>query len=201
MMAITEIVIIVCWLIFWVVILVAALKTKPVAEREPLSNRMLYGIPILLAVFLLFEGISSQPAPGTGLKQPIYPLYVPVLPVTTSIMIIGLLLTIFGLCIALWARVMLGTNWSVSITFKEDHELIEKGPYAYVRHPLYTGLLLMFLGTAVVAGTLGSLIGFFFLFIGCWIKLKQEETMMTKHFGEEYLRYTTRVKALIPYVL
>ena len=116
-------------------------------------------------------------------------------------MITGLLLTIFGLFIAQWARVILGTNWSGSVTFKEDHELTEQGPYAYVRHSLYTGLLLMFLGTAVVAGTLGALIGFPVLFIGCWIKLKREEAMMTKHFGEEYLRYTTRVKALIPHVL
>jgi protein-S-isoprenylcysteine O-methyltransferase Ste14 len=94
-----------------------------------------------------------------------------------------------------------GTNWSGSVTFKEKHELIEKGPYAYVRHPLYTGLLMMFLGTAVEAGTLGGLIGFPFFFIGCWIKLKQEESLMTKHFGQEYTRYTTKVKALIPYLL
>jgi protein-S-isoprenylcysteine O-methyltransferase Ste14 len=200
-MAVTDIIIIVCWIIFFVVILVAAIKTKPVAEREPLSNRLLYGIPVFLAIFLLFKGLSNQPAPGIGLKQPIYPLYIQVLPTTTLIIIIGVILTIFGLFIALWARIILGTNWSGSVTFKENHELIEKGPYAYVRHPLYTGLLLMFLGTVIEAGTLGGLFGFPFLFIGCWIKLKQEESMMTKHFGEAYIRYKTKVKALIPYLL
>jgi protein-S-isoprenylcysteine O-methyltransferase Ste14 len=200
-MAVTDIVIILCWVIFFAVILVGAFKTKPTVEREPFSNKLFYALPIVLAIFLLFKGLSSQTAPGTGLKQPLYPLYVQVLPATTSIMIIGVVLTIFGLFIALWARVILGTNWSGSVTFKEEHELIEKGPYAYVRHPLYTGLLMMFLGTAVESGTLGGLIGFPFFFIGCWIKLKQEESLMTKHFGEEYTRYTTKVKALIPYLL
>lgn len=200
-MAVPDIIIILCWVIFFVVILVGALRTKPTIEREPLSNKIFYGLPIVLAIFLLFKGLSSQTAPGTGLTQQLYSLYVQVLPATTSIMIIGVVLTIFGLFIALWARVILGTNWSGSVTFKEEHELIEKGPYAYVRHPLYTGLLMMFLGTAVEAGTLGGLIGFPVFFIGCWIKLKQEESLMTRHFGQEYTRYTTKVKALIPYVL
>ena len=200
-MAVPDIIIILCWVIFFVVILVGALRTKPTVEREPLSNKVFYGLPIVLAIFLLFKGLSSQTAPGTGLTQPLYPLYVQVLPATTSIMIIGVVLTMFGLFIALWARVILGTNWSGSVTFKEEHELIVKGPYAYVRHPLYTGLIMMFLGTAVEAGTPGALIGFPLFFIGCWIKLKQEESLMTKHFGEEYTRYTTKVKALIPYLL
>jgi protein-S-isoprenylcysteine O-methyltransferase Ste14 len=199
-MAELDLLIIACWVIFMGVILVGTLRSKRVAERQPLLNGLYYGIPLLLAVFLLFKGLSSQTAPGIGFKQPIYPLYVPVLPATPSVMIIGLLLTIAGLLIALWARVVLGTNWSGTVTFKEEHELVERGPYAYVRHPLYSGLILMFLGTVIAAGTVGALAGFPFFVIGCWIKLKQEEAMMTKHFGDVYLSYKTRVKALIPHV-
>ncbi len=163
-MAVTDIVIILCWVIFFAVILVGAFRTKPTVERGPLSNKVFYALPIVLAIFLLFKGLTGQTAPGTGLGQPLYPLYVQVLPATTSILVIGVVLAVSGLFIALWARVILGTNWSGAVTFKEEHELIQKGPYAFVRHPLYTGLLMMFLGTVVEAGTLGGLIGFpFFL--------------------------------------
>ena len=200
-MAVTDFVIILCWVIFFAVILVGAFRTKPTVERGPLSNKVFYTLPIVLAIFLLFKGLTAQTAPGTGLSQPLYPLYVQVLPATTPILVIGVVLAVSGLFIALWARVILGTNWSGAVTFKEKHELIQKGPYAFVRHPLYTGLLMMFLGTVIEAGTLGSLIGFPLFFIGCWIKLKQEESLMTKHFGEEYTRYKIKVKALIPYLL
>jgi protein-S-isoprenylcysteine O-methyltransferase Ste14 len=116
-------------------------------------------------------------------------------------MSIGLLLTVSGLLVVLWARVILGSNWSGSVTLKEDHELVEKGPYAYVRHPIYSGSLLMFLGTAIIIGNLGGFIGFPVFFISCWIKMKQEEILMIEHFGEEYPEYMTRTKALIPYLL
>ena len=81
---------------------------------------------------------------------------------------------------------MLGGNWSDTVTFKENHELIERGPYGLVRHPIYAALLLMFMGTALAMGTMGGLVGLLFFFLSFLIKYRQEEALMTKHFGDRY---------------
>ena len=180
---------------------VAALCTKRTVERQSPASRLQYGIPLLLAFFLLANGIGSQTVPGIEIKHPVYPLSVPVLPASLEIMEIGLVLAILGLIFGLWARMTLGSNWSGSVTFKEDHELIQKGPYAFVRHPIYSALLLLYLGTAIAIGTIGGFIGFPLLFISCWIKLKQEEDVMIRHFQSPCLEYQKSVKALIPCVL
>jgi protein-S-isoprenylcysteine O-methyltransferase Ste14 len=94
----------------------------------------------------------------------------------------------------------LGRNWSGTVTFKENHELVVRGPYAYVRHPIYTGMMLMFLGTALAQGTFGALLSLPILFLSFWIKYRQEETLMIEHFGEQYRDYMKRVSAIIPFV-
>jgi protein-S-isoprenylcysteine O-methyltransferase Ste14 len=114
---------------------------------------------------------------------------------------IGFVLTLLGLSVAIWARLTLGTNWSGTVTFKENHELIQSGPYAVVRHPIYTGLLLMFLGTAFAIGTVGAFLSVPTLFLSFWIKSRQEEALMIDHFGEQYAAYRQRVRAIIPFVL
>lgn len=190
-----------CWTIFFIITLATALFTKRTSVRQSLSSRLAYGIPLFFAFLLLVQGMGGLQVLGFQLRQSMYPLYVQVLPHTTLLSGTGLFLTIAGLLLVLWARAVLGANWSASVTLKEGHELVERGPYAYVRHPIYSGVLLMFLGTVIIFGTLGGFLGFPFLFVGCWIKLKQEESLLTEHFGKDYAEYTTRVKALIPYVV
>jgi isoprenylcysteine carboxyl methyltransferase (ICMT) family protein YpbQ len=190
-----------CWVVFFLFIFVAALFTKHTIERQGPAGRLLYTIPLFLAIFLLVNGFGSQTAPGIEIKHPIYLLSVPVLPGTLDVMAIGLILAILGLILGLWARATLGSNWSGSVTFKEDHELIQIGPYTFVRHPIYSAFLLLYLGTAIAIGTIGGFIGFPLLFISCWIKLKQEEDVMIRHFKGTYLEYQKSVKALIPYIL
>lgn len=190
-----------CWAIFLIVMVAAALFTKRTSVRQSLASRAAYGVPLVIAFLLFLEGMSTLQVPFVRIRTPVYPLYVPVLPHTISIAGVGLLLTIAGLLLVLWARAILGTNWSGSVTLKEDHELVERGPYGYVRHPIYSGVLLMFLGTAVVVGTLGGLLGFPFLLVSCWIKLRQEESLLQDYFGREYSDYMTRVKALVPFVV
>lgn len=184
-----------------IVMVAAALFTKRTSVRQSLASRAAYGVPLVIAFLLFLEGMSTLQVPFVRIRTPVYPLYVPVLPHTISIAGVGLLLTIAGLLLVLWARAILGTNWSGSVTLKEDHELVERGPYGYVRHPIYSGVLLMFLGTAVVVGTLGGLLGFPFLLVSCWIKLRQEESLLLDYFGREYSDYMTRVKALVPFVV
>jgi len=87
------------------------------------------------------------------------------------------------------------------VTFKQDHELIESGPYALARHPIYTGLIVMALGTAI---NYGRAIGFALLAALCgglWWKARQEERIMSTHFPEAYAAYKMRVRAIIPFVL
>jgi protein-S-isoprenylcysteine O-methyltransferase Ste14 len=85
-------------------------------------------------------------------------------------------------------------------SLKEGHELIERGPYSYVRHPIYSGLLLMFLGTVVLYGRVGGLVVLVACFIGLWLKVLQEERLLLERFSRAYADYRAQVKALIPFV-
>jgi protein-S-isoprenylcysteine O-methyltransferase Ste14 len=111
------------------------------------------------------------------------------------------LIVLAGLAFTVWARVVLAGNWSAEVTFKEDHELIDAGPYRLVRHPIYTGLLAMALGTALVYG---RAVGFALLVAVCvalWWKARTEERVMLAHFGDSYAEYKRRTHAIVPFVL
>jgi protein-S-isoprenylcysteine O-methyltransferase Ste14 len=95
----------------------------------------------------------------------------------------------------------LADNWSSSVTLKQGHELIQSGPYRYARHLIYTGLVLMCLATALASEELHCRLGCVFLFAGFWIKLSQEDSLLLRHFPNDYPYYRARVKALIPFVL
>jgi protein-S-isoprenylcysteine O-methyltransferase Ste14 len=110
----------------------------------------------------------------------------------------GLAFTVAGLCFAVWARMHLGKYWSGRITLKENHRIIQTGPYAWVRHPIYSGLILALFGTAITLGTIPAFAGFAFMLISFVRKLKIEETWLRSQFGAEYEAYQNRVKALIP---
>ena len=113
----------------------------------------------------------------------------------------AVVLCALGLLVAIWARRTLAGNWSSDVTFKQGHELVKAGPYRFVRHPIYTGLLLMCLGSALDIGRLRGWLGLVLVFVGFWIKLKQEETLMLQHFPDDYPAYRKQVKALVPFVV
>jgi protein-S-isoprenylcysteine O-methyltransferase Ste14 len=124
----------------------------------------------------------------------------PILPYNLATAMLADLLVLAGMWIAIWARVTLGGNWSSRVTLKEGHELIQRGPYRFVRHPIYSGLLLMVLGTAVLVGRTGGFFALLICFSGFWFKGRQEELLLTKHLPG-YPEYMARTKALIPFVL
>ena len=113
----------------------------------------------------------------------------------------GLLICCTGVAIAIWARRVLGTNWSANPTIKEGHELVEAGPYRLVRHPIYTGLLLAILGSSLGGGRPIDLVVFLFCRVSLFVKLKIEEGLMLRQFPQAYPDYMQRTKALVPYVL
>ena len=112
---------------------------------------------------------------------------------------IGLALTAIGLGFAIAARWWLGRNWSGRVTIKQQHQLIQNGPYALVRHPIYAGFLLALLGTALVHSELRGLIGLALAALGWIFKLRIEEALLSQQFGDAYLQYQRHVKALIPF--
>ena len=179
-----------CWISFSVIWLLAAVSTKRSIYRESGARRLRYWILLVLA-FLLLTRRQRLP----------FPLDVRLIPETQAVIWMAGILCMAGLAFCVWARVTLGRNWSATITLKEGHELIERGPYCLVRHPIYTGLLAMFLATAIVFGHLGGFVAVVVAFVSFWIKLSEEEKLMRQQFPEQYRSYEQRVKRLIPFVL
>jgi protein-S-isoprenylcysteine O-methyltransferase Ste14 len=115
--------------------------------------------------------------------------------------VLGILLCVAGMALAIWARRILGTNWSGIVTLKENHELITSGPYRFVRHPIYSGLLLAILGTIVAMEPfLGGFLVFGISIISLRLKSLLEERIMLRTFPDQYPDYMRRVRALIPYI-
>src|SRR5262249_28244707 len=109
-----------------------------------------------------------------------------VLPRTLPLRVAADVLAVAGVAVLGWARTILGGNWSGAVTLKENHELIQRGPYAYVRHPIYSGLMLLGFATAVHYATLGGFILLAFAWVGFALKMRQEERLMTEHFPDRY---------------
>jgi protein-S-isoprenylcysteine O-methyltransferase Ste14 len=106
-----------------------------------------------------------------------------------------------GVAIAIWAREHLGRLWSGRVTLKEGHRIIRSGPYRFVRHPIYTGLLVGISGVVMVRGTLSAAVALLLFVIGVTRKILAEERLMTEQFGDEYRQYKKDVKALIPFLV
>jgi protein-S-isoprenylcysteine O-methyltransferase Ste14 len=175
------------FLIYWQV---AAASVKATERLEATSSRVLRSLMFLVAIALLC--VPHIPLPL---------LYRRFLPVGLASFYTGAAIAVAGLVFAVWARRHLGANWSRSVTIKQNHELITTGPYALVRHPIYTGLLTAFLGTAIATTQLRGLIAFALVAIALLYKLRLEEQWMRSQFGDTYASYSRRVAALVPYIL
>ena len=103
-----------------------------------------------------------------------------------------------GLAFAVWARRHIGSNWSGTVTVKENHALVRTGPYRWVRHPIYTGLLTAILGTAICRGELRGVWGLALCTLAFVDQAAHEERWMREAFGEEYDRYRAEVPASRP---
>ena len=164
--------------------------SKPTARSASYSSRLVLLAPLAAAYLLVV--FHAIPAAWFCLR---------LWPHSQAIQAAGLALTILGCGFALWARVTLGSNWSGVPKVKLEHELIVKGPYKLVRHPIYSGILLALAGTAIAAGRSVWILVFFLTFVSCFVKMRQEERLMLETFPEDYPAYRRRVKALIPGVL
>jgi protein-S-isoprenylcysteine O-methyltransferase Ste14 len=175
------------FLIYWQA---KAGRTKTTVRLESGLSRLVRALVFLTAIALL--SLGNLPGPF---------LYRALVPQSRASFFTGVAIAVAGLLFAVWAREHLGSNWSRSVTVKQDHELITSGPYALVRHPIYTGILLGFLGTSVAEGQVRSLIAFLLVAVILWAKLRLEEQWMRSEFGETYEAYAQRVHGLVPFVL
>jgi protein-S-isoprenylcysteine O-methyltransferase Ste14 len=114
---------------------------------------------------------------------------------------LGVALGLAGIAFAIWARLVLGRNWSgMVMQVREHHELVQHGPYALVRHPIYTGLLLGIVGTALTLGTLASYLGVAVGLVALLLRVEIEERLMAGEFGATHDDYRRRTRKLIPFV-
>jgi protein-S-isoprenylcysteine O-methyltransferase Ste14 len=185
----------VCWVIFLLYWFISALSVKSIQETRGWLGGSWYSILYVIGFLFIgnfrFLGRFGVPIGILG-----FILFQHTL--VQNIVVIVLL--IVGLIIAIVARRTLAGNWSGQVALKKDHVLITTGLYQYVRHPIYTGMLMMILGTALSYGTLGATLGFLIILLGVLVKLNEEEALMTQHFSQEYLSYKQRTKTLIPFI-
>jgi len=179
-----------CWLVFIAIWVLAAISTKRTVYRETRAQRLRYWVLLVIAYLLLFYGPRLP-----------YPLNLDLIPYVAPTAWAAAVVCVIGLAFAVWARVTLGRNWSGVVTLKEGHELVERGPYRFVRHPIYTGILTMFFATALAQGHLSGFVGTLLMFGSFWIKLRDEEKLMLLQFPERYADYRRRAKRIIPFVL
>jgi protein-S-isoprenylcysteine O-methyltransferase Ste14 len=171
------------WLALWIFM---ARSVKVAAQSESALSRLSHFSPLLVAIYLLV-------APAPLLNGRFVPL-------TVWPAALGAALTFAGLAFCVWARFTIAANWSSDVQLKRDHELIVAGPYAHVRHPIYTGILMMFAGTALAVGEWRAALAVVLAAAAFWRKLRLEEAVMRRQFGAAYAQYAARVPPLIPFV-
>ncbi|MGH8290925.1 MAG: methyltransferase family protein [Steroidobacteraceae bacterium] len=177
------------WLLWMIVWFVFARDVKVTIRRQAALSRLLNMALLLYAAALLWTprvaipGLSGRVVPASQWQF------------WTAL---GAILTLLGLLFTVWARVYLGRNWSGVAALKADHELITGGPYRWVRHPIYSGLALAFVGTAMAVERWRGVVAVALALIAIAQRIVVEERFMRQQFGAVYDRYAEHVRALVP---
>ena len=175
----------------WIVIiaywLLAALKTQRTQRKEPFVWR--YGIVFVevIGFTLMFDGDADIGVLGHKVFPRIF-----------GVTVVGIVLVWAGIALAIWARWHLGQYWSGRITIKEDHKLIRTGPYARLRHPIYSGLDLAAIGSALAIDHWRCVAGVCVVILGFCVKAKREEAMLSTQFGEDFEEHRRQTGFLLP---
>ena len=172
------------WLLYWIL---SAWGVRRDERAESTGNRFLTTLILGCGAFLIFAR-----SPRLGILDERF------VPAADGIRAPALVLIGAGLGISVWARRHIGQFWSARVTLKADHQLIQTGPYARVRHPIYSGIFLAMMGTALFVGEWRALLGVAVFFLGHWLKARREEALLEQKFGEAYKHYRMRTGSLLP---
>jgi protein-S-isoprenylcysteine O-methyltransferase Ste14 len=175
------------WYAFIIYWLVSAARLKQTKVEEDSGGRLLHILIMVAAFDLIFRGNFTFGVLNERM-----------IPFSISFLYAGIALTWLGIAFAIWARSTIGQNWSGRVTLKVDHELIQSGPYAFVRHPIYSGLLLANIGATLFIGRWRCLVGLLIFLVEVSRKASKEEGYMVTEFGERYQEYRHRTGFLIP---
>jgi protein-S-isoprenylcysteine O-methyltransferase Ste14 len=177
------------WLLLLIYWAIAAPSAKKIIRQEPTWAWLCQMTAFVAAMYLLV----FPPLPIDWLNRAAFAETLPISLVAASLVTVGIAFVV-------WARVVLGRNWSSSSALKQDHELIRSGPYGWVRHPIYTGLSVAILGSALQHGEVRSFLAVAICAIGFWSRIRTEERLLTQQFQAEYLAYKDEVPPFIPSV-
>ncbi len=177
------------WFIFWIYWITAAKNPKSVRRQNHKEQAF-----ILIRLAVCFALVYM---PQFSLGWLGYQLIVK--GVATGLA--GNFICAIGLLFAVWARRTINSNWNDTTALTKRHKLVQQGPYRLVRHPIYTGLLLIWLGSAITLGEARGFLALVITFWGLWNKLQQEEALLCQQYPIRYPEYKQKVKTLIPFLL
>jgi protein-S-isoprenylcysteine O-methyltransferase Ste14 len=176
-----------CWAIWVLVWLFMAFFSKSNKRRETPGQRLQHVLPAMMGFLLIFrEGFGSP-----WFTRPIFPDN-PVL------MLVCIALTMLGLLFSVWARLALGSNWSGTVTIKANHQLIRRGPYRFIRHPIYTGMLAALLATAITKQQVSGMLGFVVVSFALYRKALREESFLSQEFGDAFAEHQRCTGMFLP---
>ena len=180
-------IVIISWSVVFSVYLVLGFTNKRTRARDRIGSRIWYHASTVLSYFLMFNPMLWSGALGKAW-------------IARGVVeeIVGATLAVAGGAIAIWARLSIGRNWSAVVTVKEDHRLVRVGPYAWVRHPIYTGLLTAMAGTALINRQWSGILALFLMATGFFFKSRVEERFMRQTFGSQYEEYRAQSGAFLP---
>ena len=178
----------VLWVLYWQITEKEADRSKPKREEK----------------FIMRQQVRRwilRIAEGTMLLQVIGLQFLPFSTYLFLVQVLGFIFVLIGVIIAVSARKTLGVNWAHAYQYqiKKEQELVTTGVYSLIRHPIYSGLCLAYIGGELVAQSYLVLIGILFLMGGYW-QARQEEAILIEHFGKDYTNYLKRTKMFIPYL-
>lgn len=173
------------WMIAW---LLMAFFSKSTKRRETPGQRLQHVIPAVFGFLLIFrQGAVAAP----WLTRAIFPD-------NPILMLVCVAATMLGLLFAVWARFALGANWSGSVTIKANHELIRRGPYRWIRHPIYTGMLTALLATVITQRLVTGLLGFAVVTFALYWKALREESFLSQEFGDAFVEHRQHTGMFLP---
>ena len=174
------------WVIFSLYWAIAAKDSAPTARSEPVWSRQFHVVLVNGALLLL---VLSVP----GLTHRF-------LPVSAALEWVGLGIQAAFVLLAIWARRILGSNWSGEVRIATEHRLIQSGPYRLVRHPIYTAILWMYFGTMLISGEIHAPLALLVITLAYWRKIRLEERALGETFGADFDAYRRDTWALVPMV-